>query len=255
MKQRVLTALGLMPFVLAALFYTHFVPIWALAILVAVLGGHEVARLVGRPGREAAVPAIAVAAFPLVPSPALALVAVSSTVLGVLCARYGERRWPAIGAGLWVAGPLLALLALHGGSTDFGWSLATPVLMAILPLWVGDTLAIFVGRAWGKHLLAPRISPKKTWEGGVANGLGCLACALWLGISLGIAPLAAGLCGLCAALLGQAGDLYESWLKRRADVKDSGTLLPGHGGVLDRIDSILFTAPAVLLVLRLTGHG
>jgi phosphatidate cytidylyltransferase len=121
--------------------------------------------------------------------------------------------------------------------------------MAILPLWAGDTAAIFVGRAIGKRLLAPKISPKKTVEGSIANLIACLLAAWGLGAWMGIPAAQSIACGLAAGTLGQAGDLFESWLKRRADLKDSGSILPGHGGVLDRIDSILFTAPAVAMIL------
>lgn len=121
--------------------------------------------------------------------------------------------------------------------------------MAIVPLWAGDTAAIFAGRAFGKHLLAPTVSPKKTVEGAIANLLACLAAAWGFGVWLNVPAPQSLVCGLIAGVLGQIGDLFESWVKRQANVKDSGTLLPGHGGIMDRIDSILFTAPFVALVL------
>ncbi|MEJ5170950.1 MAG: phosphatidate cytidylyltransferase, partial [Fimbriimonadales bacterium] len=113
--------------------------------------------------------------------------------------------------------------------------------------------AMLVGRRWGRRKLAPTVSPGKTWEGASANllaatGVGILS-SLWFGV-----PLAAGAaCGLACGTLGQAGDLFESWLKRRAGVKDSGTLLPGHGGVLDRIDALLFSAWPVVASLWAFG--
>lgn len=123
--------------------------------------------------------------------------------------------------------------------------------MAVVPLWGGDTAAYFVGKSFGKRLLAPKISPKKTIEGGIANVLACLLVASLLGPHLGfVLPISCAV-GLAAGVLGQAGDLFESHLKRQAGVKDSGSILPGHGGMLDRIDSILFTAPFVALLLSL----
>jgi phosphatidate cytidylyltransferase len=159
------------------------------------------------------------------------------------------RAWLEV-AGLWVAAPLGALVLLHGVPASTGlFYFASPLLMSIVPLWGGDTAAIFAGKAFGKHPLAPSISPKKTVEGAIANLVACVAVAWGLGalIDLPIAPSIA--CGVAAGVFGQAGDLFESALKRRAEVKDSGALLPGHGGLLDRIDSILFTAVPVLCIL------
>ena len=121
--------------------------------------------------------------------------------------------------------------------------------MALVPVWAGDIAAIFAGRAFGKRLLMPKVSPKKTVEGSIANLAAAVLTAWLLGRLLGLPDARSLGAGLAAGTLGQAGDLFESWLKRRAGVKDSGTLLPGHGGVLDRIDSVLFAAPAVALIL------
>lgn len=144
--------------------------------------------------------------------------------------------------------PIIALAWLQQqGHTAPSW---TPsfAFFAIIPLWVGDSAAYFVGRAYGRHKLAPSISPNKTWEGAIANLVGCVAACAGLGYWLGV-PLGLWIaCGIATGILGQAGDLFESWLKRRADVKDSGALLPGHGGILDRIDSLLFCAPAVAAI-------
>ena len=121
--------------------------------------------------------------------------------------------------------------------------------MALVPVWAGDIAAIFAGRALGKRLLAPKVSPKKTVEGSVANLLAAVLAAWLLGRLLHVSDTRSLGAGLAVGLLGQAGDLFESWLKRRAGVKDSGVLLPGHGGVLDRLDSVLFAAPAVALIV------
>ncbi|MEP0766504.1 MAG: phosphatidate cytidylyltransferase [Fimbriimonadia bacterium] len=125
------------------------------------------------------------------------------------------------------------------------------VLTLLITTWAGDTAAYFVGRSLGKHKLAPRVSPGKTWEGAVANLVASVAVALGLA-HLAHLGVACGLTiGLAVGVLGQAGDLLESAIKRRARVKDSGTLFPGHGGILDRIDSLLLPAPFVALVLPL----
>ena len=127
------------------------------------------------------------------------------------------------------------------------------LLITILAVWAADVAAYLVGSAFGKRKIAPTISPGKTWEGTIAGFLAAAAVVLLLMAPTGIyvwAVLAAVMIGPVAF----AGDLFESWLKRRAGVKDSGTLLPGHGGVLDRIDSLLAAAPLVALLIVLTGR-
>ena len=114
--------------------------------------------------------------------------------------------------------------------------------------WVGDTAAYYVGRAAGRHQLAPRISPGKTWEGAAASLLAAVVVgALYLRHFLPQARPLLFIIGLSIAvnLTAQVGDLAESTLKREAGVKDSGGLLPGHGGVLDRLDGVLFSVPVV----------
>ncbi len=137
--------------------------------------------------------------------------------------------------------PLTYAIRLHGFDAE-----GPKLLMFVLVItWVGDTAAYFVGRAIGKHSLAPVLSPKKSWEGTIASILGALLVAAvfakWLTVPL---PhlLAMAIVGNIA---GQAGDLLESAYKRSAGVKDSGSLLPGHGGVLDRIDALILAIPVV----------
>jgi phosphatidate cytidylyltransferase len=119
--------------------------------------------------------------------------------------------------------------------------------------WTGDTVAYFVGRAIGKHPSAPILSPKKTWEGAVGGFVGSLlvgvAFSKWTGIAMG-QTLAMAAVGNVA---GQVGDLLESAYKRSAGVKDSGTLLPGHGGILDRIDALILAIPVVCYYWILFG--
>ncbi len=109
--------------------------------------------------------------------------------------------------------------------------------------WMSDTGALFVGKAFGRHKLAPNVSPGKTWEGSIGGVLTSLVTGAALGHWLHLPMVhALGLAALCA-IAGQVGDLCESALKRDLGVKDFGTVLPGHGGILDRIDSMLFSAP------------
>jgi len=118
-------------------------------------------------------------------------------------------------------------------------------------IWISDTAAYFSGRAWGKHKLAPSISPGKTWEG-VAGALAAvLVYALIWSTSSKNDALAVMLVPLLLLLtaMGIIGDLFESLMKRQADVKDSGNILPGHGGILDRIDALTSTLPLAILSL------
>lgn len=123
-------------------------------------------------------------------------------------------------------------------------------------VFAGDTCAFFGGRAWGRHKLAPRISPGKTVEGSILGLIGSSSagCAFALVFLPGVPIESAFVMSVLLGFLGQLGDLWESTLKRRARVKDSGKLLPGHGGFLDRVDSLLFTGPALYyLIVLLTG--
>ena len=126
-----------------------------------------------------------------------------------------------------------------------------PELLAVLILvWIADTAAYFVGRGFGRHRLAPSISPGKTWEGAAGGLIGALAYAIICGTfieGLAWAPYLAAAALL--AVLSIVGDLFESAAKRQAGVKDSGALLPGHGGLLDRIDSAVATLPLAALLL------
>jgi len=126
------------------------------------------------------------------------------------------------------------------------------MLFAVAINWVGDTFAFYFGKNFGRHKLAPIISPGKSWEGTVASLVSTMVLGVWfLGwkfpqVGIGQALL---LCAL-ANIAGQVGDLCESAIKRGAGVKDSGTLLPGHGGWLDRVDSSLFSVPVVYWLLQ-----
>ncbi len=125
------------------------------------------------------------------------------------------------------------------------------VLFTLCLVWAGDMLAYFVGRGFGRVPMAPALSPKKTWEGALGNMLGSLLVAVlfarWMQLDVVTLMVIAGM----ANIAGQMGDLIESAYKRGAAVKDSGGLLPGHGGVLDRIDSLILAAPVVWILYQL----
>lgn len=146
----------------------------------------------------------------------------------------------------------ISIVRLHAVNED------GPVLLLFLfiLIWVADSGAYFAGRAFGKRKLSPQVSPGKTWAGVAGAMLGALLCAA--GLTLGDWSGSAGIVSLvllCLLLtaISIGGDLWESRLKREAGVKDSGTLLPGHGGVLDRIDSLLAAAPVFALGAALIG--
>ena len=173
-------------------------------------------------------------------------------LLGMAIATLATRRplveaLPAAGisssALLLVALPLTYAVRLHGVSLVGKWLL----LFALVITWAGDTAAYFVGRAVGRHPFAPHLSPKKTWEGAVASFVGSLVVA-WAMVHWGRVNVATvHVVGMAAAgnVAGQMGDLLESAYKRSAGVKDSGAMLPGHGGILDRIDALVLTFPVV----------
>ena len=115
----------------------------------------------------------------------------------------------------------------------------------ISSIWINDGMAYLLGIKFGKHRLNPAVSPKKSVEGAVAGLLSCLIWSLFLGNVLGIPVIHSIVLGILISVLAQAGDLTESLLKREMKVKDSGGLLPGHGGVLDRMDSFILTAPII----------
>ncbi len=173
---------------------------------------------------------------------------------------------------LWTRRPLVEALPAAGISSSALLLVAVPLsyavglhafprggqkllLFALVITWAGDTTAYFVGRAIGKHPLAPHISPKKTWEGSVGSMVGSLIVAwgfsYWIRIPFGHLVAMA----VIGNVAGQMGDLLESAYKRSAGVKDSGGLLPGHGGVLDRIDALILCIPVIWYYIVLVNPG
>jgi phosphatidate cytidylyltransferase len=173
------------------------------------------------------------------------LAAVSVTVFGVL-----------YGPGLLC----FAIVLRHPSGVGLDSGLGTALLFFPLVLtWIGDTAAMAGGKLIGGPRLAPVLSPNKTWAGAASGLLGTLvsawAYAVWvLGpLDRPLAPLAAVLCGVAISVSGQVGDVAESLFKREVGVKDSSSLIPGHGGVLDRVDSLLFALPVTAGLFRVFG--
>jgi phosphatidate cytidylyltransferase len=190
------------------------------------------------------------------PAAALGLVVAFWCYVGVWLWRYGHQQrhdplpvWALAGL-LTLLPPWLVLLELHR-QPGFGPGYA---LFLLLLVWLADSSAYFAGRRWGRYKLAPTVSPGKTREGAVGALLTTLTVA-GIGavlLRIGTWPAFILVC-LVTVIFSIVGDLFESMLKRQHNAKDSGALLPGHGGVLDRIDSMTAAAPVFLLGLRLIG--
>lgn len=266
--KRILTAVVLIPFAIVLVFLPpHWQPLFtAAAALVSALAGWEFMSLTRQMGANP--PRVAVAAATLAffagtelwPDQTAPILGVLSLLLLVYCTfscRIDHVLYDATSAVfclLYTGFTLVSIPALREQAN--GPSL---VLYLLCVVWAGDIAALYIGRTWGKRKLAPSISPNKTWEGTIASVAGSVAVA---GGLLGLAHLVArwdsvvlsyadeawwywlGL-AVIINIAAQVGDLAESALKRSAGVKDSGNLLPGHGGVLDRVDALLLAAPAL----------
>ena len=256
LKQRILTALVLLPLMVGMLFYAGN-GLWALfGGLITLIALWEYARICALNGQQAR------------------RYLAASVVLGVLLYAVNDEGlatgwlahlfWLAV-LMFWLCAVPLWLyrkwtLKANGRGMLLGWMLMLPFWLALIGLrpdgsdaadllavmvlvWLADVSAYFVGRAFGQHRLAPVISPKKSWEG----ALGALVCvalyAAWLhsgsGFSFGSGLWSSMWIAMLLAVVSICGDLLESWFKRAAGVKDSSNLLPGHGGVFDRIDSLI----------------
>jgi phosphatidate cytidylyltransferase len=250
---RVLSALVLAPVVLAAVWFGGWF-FTALLLVACVAMAWELAGLLfGKASVRTSwfltltgIASVLLAGMGL---PSAALAAGGAGLAFSLAARSWTRRplWPALVAYLYLVTPLVALIWLRADE-----SLGLAVLVWLLvTVWAIDTFAYFSGRFIGGPKLAPRISPKKTWAGLLGGMAGAVVVAIgtwyWLGEG---SVLALILIAIVLTVLEQAGDFAESALKRRAGVKDSGALIPGHGGILDRVDGLVAVAiGAALLAL------
>ena len=182
----------------------------------------------------------------------IALTVIAGGSLGALLFTYrtgsrdGARSWTTtVGASLYPAALLATGLALRESTDGLAW-----LSYAILVTFASDTAAYAAGRLIGRHKLSPSISPGKTWEGAAGAVVGAMIASAAFAVIVeidGLPVINAILLGAALSVLGQIGDLAESWLKRKAGAKDSGAFLPGHGGILDRLDSLLPILPAVFL--------
>lgn len=250
---RVFSGVLLAAAALAALLFLPPAGLRLVAAIVAAIAAFEYLALIGiddRRGRPAFVFLVAYTAWTLSSSGRMSVVALAALFIAAVAAVFLKRnsgQQAVLGAfSVVYIGMPLGLLALL--NIVHGWR-ATALLIATIV--VSDSLQYYTGRAFGRHALAPTISPKKTIEGAIG---GVVAGTLFMLVGGSFEfperpwPLLAVL-GFVMVLLGILGDLFESRLKRDANVKDSSSLIPGHGGVLDRIDSLLFVAPAYAIAL------
>ena len=264
--KRLITALILAPLVLALVFLG---PKWLIALsvaMVAVLAGWEFLGLTEKCGAKPPRVAVATALAVLfgvnfeAPDQTLVLFSGLSLILLVYCTfrspveRVLMDAMSSIFALCYTGLTLLAIPTLREQPSG-----PTLVVFLLLVVWAGDIVALYVGRMWGERKLAPSISPNKTWAGAIGSLAGSLLVAgglFWLSLELAqwnFVKLSFAdevwwywlVMAIVVNIAAQVGDLAESALKRSAGVKDSGSLLPGHGGVLDRIDALLLAAPVL----------
>ncbi len=248
--KRVLTALVLVPVAVYSVLFAPWAVFLGVIVLFAVCCFHEYAAithsfaplgyaaglliLFSPPGEMGALVFISMVAAMCLPvfskTPEIAVPRAASLALGISYV-----------FGAWKCGILVHDMNPH-------W-----LMFALVVNWAGDTGAFYVGRKFGKRKLAPAISPGKSWEGAIASTCASVIFGvIYLPLAIhGTSYLKAVLLSVGANIAGQIGDLAESAIKRSAGVKDSGTMLPGHGGMLDRLDSSLFAMPALYALLRL----
>lgn len=268
LRTRVITALVLVALLLPALFYLPQ-SYWALAVAAFIgVGAWEWGALLGwrNPSRLilGVATALICATLSWLDPEAIGAVSVVTPAKWWVLLIYGiaavfwclvvplwlRKKWAIVGLGGLLVGTVvliptwLAMVQLR--------ILGPGALLGIFAVvWMADVAAYFSGKAFGKHKLAPSISPGKTWEGAIGAGLGVIIYGLVLRqvFTIELMPIALWVIALLAvAAVSIIGDLYESLLKRKAGIKDSSNILPGHGGVLDRIDSLTSTLPVVALV-------
>ena len=259
---RVLTAAVLLAAFVSALWFLERTAFAALVAVIVAIGGYEWAAL-GRTRTAMAVAyglacALLFAASFQYPPLAPWICALAGIFWAIAVPSWLARGFDACPASLLPAVGVVVLIPAGLAMASLG---PLHLLMVLGLVWVADTAAYLAGRAFGKRKLAPAISPGKTWEGAAGALVASVIYAIiWAQFDPRLAalvqgaawlPYLAGAVLLCAVSI--VGDLFESAAKRRAGVKDSGSLLPGHGGVLDRIDSATATLPVALLLMQATG--
>ena len=268
LKQRIITALVLLPIALCGFFLLDGLAFALFIGAVVTLGGWEWARLAGFEAQVlrvayAAVVAVLLAVLYLLPALAswILLLAVLWWAVAIwLVLGYPEssRYWGGL-PGQLLIGLLILLPAWQGLVLLKQWPQANGLIIAVMVLvWGADIGAYFSGKAFGKRKLAPRVSPGKSWEGFYGGLAASLLITLLVGLQQGwsVATLALALVGAAlVVMVSVVGDLTESMFKRQSGIKDSSNLLPGHGGVLDRIDSLTAAIPLFAALLWLAGWG
>lgn len=257
--KRILTGIVLIPLVLALVLFAPLYLMVAVQLAIVLTGVWEYFRLADAAGAHPQrMPGFAFAfllcLLPLVESPPLGDGFVFLAMMAMMIAMIirmrpkSDLRAYIASVGATLFGPIyvglpLVLLVSVWRQQDGPFH----VLFALVVIWAGDTTAFFIGKNFGKHKSSPHISPNKTWEGTIASFVAALVVSMVTARYFGGGNGYAELLVLAAALnvAGQFGDLAESALKRCAGVKDSSNLIPGHGGVLDRIDALLFAAPVL----------
>jgi phosphatidate cytidylyltransferase len=259
LRTRALSAVVLIPLV-ALVTYAGGWVLAGVVLLVALLAGHELFALMEKAGycpsliaSGAVMAAFVVAAR--FPTPDLLGAVLAASAIGTLVHQllrppegHPTQSWAlTLGAALWLGFLGSHFVLLRDLSPEFGLGLGTRwLVLAFLVTWINDSAAYFVGKAIGRHPCCPYLSPKKTWEGTIGGWLGGVAATMLLGYWLVDLPWAYGLAlGALVATVAPLGDLAKSMVKRQMAVKDFSGLIPGHGGMFDRIDSLLFVVPVV----------
>jgi len=252
--KRILTAAALIPVVVYVVLWANFWVFFAVLVTVTFLCYHEFDRVAAAYGFGPPGPVGYGAGLLLLVSRQETWLLILGLALILMAA---AMRGEDLAKALPRAAVLLAGIVYIFGS----WKCAMPLrelnphwlMYGLLVNWAGDAGAYYVGRRWGRHKMAPRISPHKSWEGAVASVVASVLIAgpyllhfvPWIAVPQAVALTVA------ANAAGQLGDLTESALKRGAGLKDSGEILPGHGGFLDRVDSTLFSLPLIYAYLKL----
>jgi phosphatidate cytidylyltransferase len=245
LRNRLLSAIILIPVVFAAVYFggLFYFVVFATAL---VLAGWEFCAMAHRAGHEpqlffglALIALFALNAYAHLNAARDIVVAILALSLIAAIFRHGAGwlvGWALTLTGaLYIGGLGSYIIALRELPNGLPWT-----VLALFSTWATDTFAFMVGTAFGRRPFFQHISPKKTWEGAL-GGLGGAIFAAWLfGTLYGLAPLAGALFGLGVGIAGTLGDLAESLVKRQLGAKDSGVIVPGHGGALDRLDSLLF---------------
>jgi phosphatidate cytidylyltransferase len=254
LKKRVITGIWGIPLLFAAIWFDKPLPWFTLLIAIwGLLAVFEFYKLVAGTGARPLTYFGLLWALLFILSPhfnydfLMPLLLTSAVVLSLVWLIFRRQKEGAFAGWAWTIAGILYLgwllsyfVVLRGLDNGRNW-----IFLALATNFASDTAAFFTGRALGKHKLAPSISPGKTWEGAIAGVIGAIIVSLLFTLLLPISYGQAIILGLLVSIFGQLGDLVESLFKRNMGVKDSGRLLPGHGGFLDRIDSVVFAGVVV----------